>query len=67
MKVGDLIRLTEYYAKFNDCEDDVGIIMEIGKESEDGKINEDIIHVLWWTGEIIEMRRHALEVISENR
>jgi len=40
--------------------------MEIGKESEDGKIDENIIHVLWWTGEIIEMRRHAIEVINES-
>jgi len=66
MKVGDLIRMKEYYARYNNCEDDVGVIMEIGEKSADGEINSDIIHVLWWTGEIIEMRRHAIEVISES-
>ena len=66
MKVGDLIRMKEYYARYNNCEDDVGVIMEIGEKSADGEINPDIIHVLWWTGEIIEMRRHAIEVISES-
>ena len=59
--------MKEYYARYNSCEDDVGVIMEIGKKSADGEINQDIIHVLWWTGEIVEMRRHAIEVISESR